>query len=286
MVGPSAPGAFDLGKGTASRVELRDAARMPVLGLGVWQTPSGRACREAVGAALELGYRLLDTATLYGNESDVGAAVRASGIPREEVFVTTKLWNDDQGYEPALRAFERSERNLGLGPIDLYLVHWPVPGRRLESWRALRTLRKEGRVRSIGVSNFTVAHLEELLAASDEVPVVDQVEFSPFLFQRELLAYCRAHRIQLEAYAPLTRGRRLDDPAVERIASAHGRTAAQVVLRWGLEHGVVVIPKSSRRERIAENARLFDFELTPHEMRTLDGLDAAFRTTWDPSGMP
>jgi diketogulonate reductase-like aldo/keto reductase len=258
---------------------------MPVFGFGTWKLPAGRATREAVAAALAAGYRLIDTAAMYGNEADVGAAVRDSGLPREEVFVTTKLWNDDQGFEPALRAFERSERALGLGPVDLYLIHWPVPGRRLESWRALERLHREGRCRSIGVSNFARSHLEELAGHAEIPPAVDQVEFSPFLFQRALLEDVRGRGIQLEAYAPLTRGRRLDTPAIRSAAEAHGATPAQVLLRWGLQHGVVEIPKSAHAERIRENAGAFAFALTGAEMAALDALDEGFRTSWDPTEM-
>lgn len=280
------PEGFDLRRGLGSRVRLNDGHAMPVLGLGVWQLGPGASTRDAVRAALGAGYRLFDTAKLYGNERDVGAALRDSGVPREELFVTTKLWNDDQGYESALKAFARSERDLGLGPVDLYLIHWPVTGRRADSWRALRELRDAGRVRSIGVSNYTVRHLMELLATSDIVPAVNQVEFSPFLYQRDLLEYCRDHRIQLEAYAPLTRGAQFRDPTVAAIAAAHGKSPAQVMLRWGLEHGVIEIPKSARPERIRENAAVFDFALTADERARLDALDEAFRTTWDPTSIP
>ncbi|MCI4341675.1 MAG: aldo/keto reductase [Thermoplasmata archaeon] len=259
---------------------------MPVLGLGTWQLPKGRTTQDAVRAALAAGYRLIDTATLYANEADVGRAIADSGLPREEVFITTKLWNDDHGFDSALRAFEKSRQALGVEQVDLYLIHWPVAERRLESWRALEQLQQEGRCRSIGVSNFGVGHLRELLAASSTVPSVNQVEFSPFLHQRELHQFCREHGIQLEAYSPLTRGRRLDDLGLAHLARDTGRTPAQVLLRWGLQHSIVEIPKSSRPERIAENARLFDFELSLAQMATLDALDAGYRTTRDPGEMP
>lgn len=269
----------------SSRVALRDGNQMPLLGLGTWKLPAGRTTREAVGSALSAGYRLFDTAKLYANEEDVGAALRESGLDRSEYFVTTKLWNDDHGYDTALRAFERSRRALGLDLVDLYLIHWPVSGQRLESWRALEHLKEEGRCRSIGVSNYTVAHLKELLAVCRVPPAVNQVEFSPFLYQRELLEFCRSNGIQLEAYSPLTRGQKFDDPTLAEVARAHARSPAQVLVRWGLQHGVVEIPKSSRAERIAENAHVFDFHLSESEMRALDGLDRSFRTTWDPTGM-
>lgn len=269
-----------------SRFPLNDGNAMPVLGLGVWQIPSGAATVRAVRAALDLGYRHIDTAKLYGNEADVGRAVRESGIPREEVFVTTKLWNTDHGYASALKAGHESNERLGLGSIDLYLIHSPVPGAREETWEAMVRLREEGVARSIGVSNFTRRDLEELRRASDIVPAVNQVEFHPFRFQADLLADCREQGILLEAYSPLTRGRRLDDPTIVRIARARRRTPAQVVLRWALQHGVAVIPKSARPERMRENRELFDFELYPEEMWALDALDDGHPTGWNPGDRP
>ncbi|MGI0132316.1 MAG: aldo/keto reductase [Thermoplasmata archaeon] len=255
---------------------------MPVLGLGVWKTPAGAATIEAVRTALQAGYRLVDTATLYGNEKDVGQAIASAGIPRDRLFVTTKVWNADQGFAPTLAAFERSHAALGGAPVDLYLIHWPVPERRLETWKALAQLYREGRCRAIGVSNFNVRHLEELLSVTDIVPAVNQVEFSPFLVQRGLLDYCRARGIQLEAYAPLTRGHRLDHPVIAGIATSHGRSPAQVVLRWALQHDVIVIPKTVREARMKENAGALDFALPAAEMAQLDGLDEGYRTTTDP----
>jgi diketogulonate reductase-like aldo/keto reductase len=266
-------------------VTLHNGVAMPLLGLGVYQSQPGQATRDAVRAALELGYRHVDTARAYRNEQDVAAAIAESGVPRSEVFVTTKLWNSDQGYDSALRAFDQSEAKLG-GPPDLYLVHFPVERVRKESWRALTRLYDEKRVRAIGVSNYTVRHLKELLAESPVVPTVNQVEFNPFLYQRALLDFCRSHRIQIEAYAPLVQAQRMDHPAVKRVAAAHGKTPAQVLVRWGIEHRVVTIPKSVRRERIAENSQVFDFSLSPDELAALDGLDEGLRTSWDPSDVP
>jgi diketogulonate reductase-like aldo/keto reductase len=265
-------------------VTLANGVPMPILGLGVFQSRPGAESREAVAAALELGYRHVDTARVYGNERDVAAAIAASGVPRPDVFVTTKLWNADQGYDAALRAFDASEGRLGGAP-DLYLVHFPAERRR-DSWRALVRLYEEKRVRAIGVSNYTVRHLEELLRESPVAPAVNQVEFHPFLFQRELLEYCRAQRIQLEAYAPLVKGQRLDHPVIRRVAAAHGKTTAQVLVRWCVEHEVVVIPKSVRRARIEENAQVFDFALAPEELAALDALDEGYRTSWDPTAVP
>ena len=269
-----------------SRVTLNDGSKMPVFGLGVWQMSAGKETRKAVATALESGYRLIDTAKLYANERDVGAAVRESGIPREEIFVTTKLWNSDHGYDAALRAFEKSRRELGLDYVDLYLIHWPVPGLRHESWKAHLKLREESLARSVGVSNYTIRHLEELLPATPVPPSVNQVEFHPFLVQDDLLEFCRGSGIHLEAYSPLTRGLRLKHPVIVEIAAKNGRTPAQVLIRWSLQHGLVVIPKSVRPERIRENAAVFDFELNREDMKRLDSLDERSHTTWNPDDLP
>lgn len=236
--------------------------------------------------ALRLGYRHIDTARVYGNERDVGVAMRESGVPRAQVFVTTKLWNDDQGYDSALRAFDASLSRLELEYIDLYLLHWPVPRKRLESWRALEKLLSDGRVRAIGVSNFMVRHLEELLAHAKVVPAVDQIEVSPFLQQRDVRACCAEHGIAVEAYSPLTKGKRLPHPVVADVARRVGRSSAQVLLRWGLQHGLVVVPKSTHAERLAANAAVFDFELPPDEMARLDALEEGLVTGWDPRSAP
>ena len=276
--------------GIGARVELRDGRKIPVVGLGVFQTPPGAVTQQAVRWALEAGYRHIDTAAMYGNEVDVGTAVRESGVPREEVFVTTKLWHTEQGYEPALRAARRSAEALGLGYIDLYLIHWPrapTPEERLGSWKAFEELQTEGLVRSIGVSNFAPRHLEPILARARSPPVVNQIEFHPFVYDSEILAFCDRHKIRVEAYSPLTRNRRLDDPTIAEIARAHARSPAQVMIRWGLQHGVVELPKSVHRERIEENARVFDFALSTDEMARLDALRDRRRVTqWDPTEIP
>jgi diketogulonate reductase-like aldo/keto reductase len=269
-----------------STVTLRGGVEMPRLGLGVWQSAPGEETRDAVAAALAAGYRLVDTARAYRNEADVGAAVRASGIPRGDLFVTTKLWNSDHGYDRALRAIDASLASLGLEQVDLYLVHWPVEGLRGETWRAMERILAEGKARAIGVSNYTVRHLDELLGEAKAPPSVNQVEFSPFLHQRALLAHCRRHGIQLEAYGPLVRGHRMDSPVLARVAAKHRRTPAQVLLRWGLQHDLVVIPKSVRAERIRENADLYGFALDAEDMAALDGLDEGYRTSWDPTNAP
>jgi diketogulonate reductase-like aldo/keto reductase len=278
------------GASISSRIRLNQGPEIPWLGLGVFQTEPGAVTRNAVSFALEAGYRAVDTAAMYANEGDVGEAVRASGLPRDEVFVTTKLWHTDHGYEPALRAGRASAKRLGLGGIDLYLIHWPranSPQDRIDSWRALTQLKREGVCRAIGVSNYTVRHLEELRAHSDVVPAVDQVEFHPFVYNPELLEYCDQHGIRLEAWSPLTRGRHLDHPTIATIAAAHHRTPAQVLIRWGLEHGILEIPKSIHRERIRENAQVFDFSLTAAEMAALDALRGGPRVgMWNPADIP
>jgi diketogulonate reductase-like aldo/keto reductase len=269
---------------------LNDGHEIPGLGLGVFQTEPGAVTRQAVRWALEAGYRMVDTAALYQNEADVGAAVKASGLPREKVFVTTKLWHSDHGFEASQRAFHLSLGRLGLDYVDLYLIHWPrapTPRDRLDSWKGLEKLKADGLVRSIGVSNYTVRHLEELLADSKTVPTVNQVEFHPYVYDPELLSFCASHQIRLEAWAPLTRGKAFDDPVIARIAADRARTPAQVLLRWGLQHGVVEIPKSTHRERIVENSRVFDFTLGPAEMAALDGLRGGPRVgAWNPTSIP
>ncbi len=274
----------------APTLRLNQGPEIPVVGLGVFRAAPGPVTRQAVSWALETGYRHIDTAAYYENEADVGEAVRASGLPRDEVFVTTKLWFSDQGYDRALRAARSSVQRLGLGYIDLYLIHWPradSPRTRLDSWKALEQLQKEGVARAIGVSNYAVRHLEELLADSGTVPAVDQIEFHPFIYDPELHAFCERQGIHIEAWAPLTRGTRFDHPTLRAIATAHARTPAQVLIRWGLEHGVVPLPKSVHRERIEENFRVFDFSLTPEEMARLDALRDGSRVgAWNPREIP
>ncbi|MFW3145582.1 MAG: aldo/keto reductase [Thermoplasmatota archaeon] len=266
-----------------SRIRLNNGEKMPVFGLGTYRSGIGRQTREAVRTAVDLGYRMVDTATIYGNERDVAAGIRESDRDRSEVFISTKLWNADHGYEKAGKALRKSLEMLGTDYVDLYLQHWPVKGLRKESWRAMVELNREGYARSIGVSNYTIKHLEELMDSSDIVPAVNQVEYSPFTIQKDLLEFCRKNGIQLESYSPLTKGQRLDDPAVVGIADELGRTPAQVLLRWVLETEVVAIPKSTKQERIRENSRIFDFELGIEQRTALDGLDEDLRTGWDPT---
>jgi diketogulonate reductase-like aldo/keto reductase len=271
---------------TTTRLPLATGAQIPQIGLGVWQSPRGAPTRDAVTAALELGYRHVDTARIYQNEADVGAAVKAGPVPREDVFVTTKLWNDDQGYDSALRALDASLGRLGLDYVDLYLIHWPVAGKRRESWRALEKAFADGKAKAIGVSNYMVPHLRDVLDHAVVKPHVNQIELTPFLQRRETRALCAEHGIVVEAYSPLTRGQRLDDPVIGAIAKAVKRTPAQVILRWGIQHGHVILPKSVTRARIEENAALFDFTLDAAQLAKLDTLDEGLATGWDPDGAP
>lgn len=263
-------------------VTLGNGVKMPVFGLGVYKVEEGDQVTETVKTALKLGYRLIDTASFYENEEGVGKAIKESGIPREEIFVTTKVWNSDQGEETTLKAFDESMRKLGLDYIDLYLIHWPVKGKYLGTWRALEKLYKEGRVRAIGVSNFKEHHLDDLLNNSSEKPAVNQVELHPLLSQEPLRDYCREKSIQVEAWSPLSRGRFFDEPVLRMIASRHGKTPAQVILRWHLQNAIIAIPKSVTPERLKENADIFNFELNTEEMEEMNGLNRNQRFGADP----
>lgn len=267
-------------------LSLRGGLRIPQVGLGVFRTPSGDETRRVVRQALACGYRHVDTARIYGNEADVAEGIRESGVAREDVFVTTKVWNDDQGYDKTLRAVEASLGRMRFQHIDLVLLHWPVIGKRLDAWRALERLHADGQARAIGVSNFMPHHLRELLANCNEVPSVNQVELSPFLQQREVRELCETHGIVVEAYSPLTKGVRLAHPVVVRIAGELGRTPAQVLLRWGIQKGLVVLPKSTRPARLEENLAALDFALRDEDMVALDALDEGLVTGWDPRKAP
>jgi len=258
------------------RIQLNDGHSIPQLGFGVFQVDPAETER-VVGDALETGYRHIDTARIYGNEEGVGRAIATSGIPREELFVTTKLWNDDQGTQSAADAFERSLDRLGLEYLDMYLIHWPAPARDryLETWETFIRLRESGRVRSIGVSNFLAPHLERLIRETDVPPAVDQIELHPYHQQPATAEYAEANEIRIEAWGPLGQGKYplFELPEVTAPADAHDKTPAQVVLRWHLQRGHIVIPKSNRRERMAENLAVFDFELTDDEMAAITGLE-------------
>ncbi len=248
---------------------------IPALGFGVYQIPPGEQTELAVRTALEAGYRHIDTASFYKNEESVGKAIQASGIPRNELFVTTKLWLTD--FLSAEKAFYKSLERLGLEYVDLYLVHWPSPIGKDMAWKALERLHAAKVARSIGVSNYSVKQLKELLSWCSVKPAANQVEFSPFNYKKELLEFCQTEGVQVEAYSPLTRGKKLDHPVLQEIAKRANRSVAQVLLRWGIQHEVVVLPKSQNKERIFQNAQIFDFELLPAEMKLLDGLNENYR---------
>lgn len=266
--------------GVSSKLLLNDGQRIPMLGLGVWMIRAGASCESVLRIAFDAGYRHIDTASFYDNEESVGAAIRASHIPREQIFVTTKLWNSDHG-DPE-RALNTSLRKLKMDYVDLYLIHYPVRERQ-QSWRALEKFKLEGKAHSIGVSNFTIRHLKELRAISQTIPAVNQVEFHPYLFQKELLDYCDENKIVIEAYSPLTHGERLNDPKLVRVAKAYDRSPAQILIRWALQHRMVVLPKSATPARLAENAHIYDFEISLDDMHKLDGFDENLRTCWDPT---
>lgn len=265
---------------------MNDGHSIPRVGLGVYKVPANEAA-DTVQVALEAGYRHVDTAALYENESGVGQGIARSGLPRDDIFVTTKVWNDRHGYDKTLRAFEESLTKLGLEYVDLYLIHWPAPRQDLyvETYRALEKLRRDGLARSIGVSNFHDHHIDRLLAETDVVPALNQVELHPWLPQREIREYDTAHGILTEAWSPLSRGRAIGNPTLDAIGAKHGKTAAQVVIRWHLELGNVVIPKSATPSRIVENFDVFDFGLDSDDMTRIASLDSAERTGRDPDDL-
>lgn len=260
---------------------LHNGVKMPWLGLGVWRVSEGNEVESAVKAAIRAGYRSIDTAAIYKNEEGVGKAIKESGVSREELFVTTKVWNADQGYDSTLVAFEKSRKKLGLEYIDLYLVHWPVKGKFKDTWKALEKLYHDGVVRAIGVSNFQIHHLQDVMADCTIKPMVNQVEYHPLLIQRELLAFCKENQIQMEAWSPLMQGN-LDQPLLHELSQKYGKSPAQIVLRWDLQNGVVTIPKSITESRIIENADIFDFELSAEDMEKISGLNQNKRFGPDP----
>lgn len=265
---------------------LSNGIKMPWFGIGVFKVEEGPELVNAVKFAIKNGYRSIDTAAIYENEEGVGQAIREgikeAGIPREDLFVTSKAWNADLGYESTLAAYETSLTKLGLDYLDLYLIHWPVAGKYKEAWRALETLYKEGKVKAIGVSNFQIHHLEDVMKDAEIKPMVNQVEYHPRLTQKELQAFCQQHGIQLEAWSPLMQGQLLDNPVLQEIANKYNKSIAQVILRWDLQKGVVTIPKSTKEHRIIENSTVFDFELTKEEMVQIDGLNENHRVGPNP----
>ncbi|MFI5406070.1 MAG: aldo/keto reductase [Nitrososphaerales archaeon] len=263
-----------------STAKLNNGIQIPRLGLGVYQIPPGNSTVKAVKYALEIGYKHFDTAMIYGNESGVGKALRESNVKREDIFITTKVWNSNQGHDSTLKAFEFSLKRLGLSYVDLYLIHWPVQEKIIETWKAMIKLLNSGKVKAIGVSNYSIEELKETINSSDIVPAINQVEYHPFLYQKDLLRFCKNNGIQLEAYSPLTRGQRLNDPNIVRIAKAYDKTPAQILVRWSLQHDLVVIPKSSHGERILENSQVFDFHINQKDMEILDSLNEDLRTVF------
>ena len=271
-----------------TKIALNNGVEIPVVGLGVYQSPIGDVTRNAVRHALDAGYRHIDTARVYRNEPDVGIAVAGSGIPRKEIFITTKLWNADQGYEPTIAACEKSLERLNLDYVDLYLIHWPVENLRLESWRAMEKLMSDGRCRAIGVSNYMVHHLEELLENSGVVPAINQIEMSPYnyLLRIETVKFCRDRDIKIEAYSPLTQGQKLGDTRLLELADKYDKSTAQILIRWSLQKDFIVLPKSVHQDRIIENAAVFDFNISAEDIETLDGLNENLATGWDPTDAP
>lgn len=270
---------------TIPNIALNNGVEIPQVGLGVWQAAEGSEVEEAVRASLEAGYRLIDTAAIYGNEVGVGKAIKAGAVPREELFITTKLWNANHAYDDALRAFDESLSKLDCGYIDLYLIHWPLPmeGKFTQAWKALEKLYNDKRVRSIGVSNFKPQHLDELLKEAETVPSVNQIELHPMLQQKETRAYCAEHGIEIESYSPLMRGGEgLEHPVIVDLANKHSKTPAQVILRWHVQSGFIVIPKSVTPKRIRENLALFDFELSENDIGLIESMDSGHRIGADP----
>ncbi|MDR6552454.1 aldo/keto reductase [Paenibacillus qinlingensis] len=267
-------------------ITLHNGVTMPYIGLGVFKVEDGPEVVQAVKAALKIGYRSIDTAAIYGNEASVGQGIREglaeNGLTRDQIFVTSKVWNADLGYESTLAAYEASLAKLDLDYLDLYLIHWPVKGKYVEAWRALETLYQAGRVKAIGVSNFQIHHLEDVIHTGTIKPMVNQVELHPLLTQTDVHDFCKVHGIQLEAWSPLMQGQLLDNPVLSVIAAKYGKSIAQVILRWDIQRGIVTIPKSTKEHRILENSSIFDFELTNEDMAAIDGMNQNLRVGPDP----
>jgi len=264
---------------------LNNGVKIPWVGFGVFLMEPGEETERSVRIAIDIGYRHIDTATIYKNEADVGKAVKECGVPREEIFITTKVWNDDMREGTTLQAFDRSRKLLQTDYIDLYLVHWPVKGKYIETWKAMEQIYARGQARAIGVSNFKEHHIDDLLAVSDIVPVVNQVEWHPELRQPDLHQYCIDKGVQLEAWAPLMQGKAFDMPVFKEIASRYNKSVAQLLIRWGLQHQVVTLPKSITPSRIEANTHVFDFEISPEDMARIDALDMGARLGPDPDNI-
>ena len=267
-------------------MKMNDGYKIPVVGLGTWKSEPGEATYKAVLDSINAGYRHIDTARAYDNEADVGRAVQDADISRKDLFITTKLWNRHQGYDEAIEACEKSLARLGCDYIDLYLIHWPLKDKRNESWRALIELQKKGLCRSIGVSNFTIDNLKELEDKFEVIPAANQVEFHPYHYQKDLLEYCNSKNIIIEAYSPLVHAKRMDEERLVAISEEIGKTPAQILIRWAMQRGMVVLPKSVNESRIIENFAVFDFEISDSLMKRLDDLDERYVTCWDPHNPP
>ncbi len=274
---------FNMKLSLNSRVKLSNGVEMPVLGFGTYMLTDEKKVRESVTGALEAGYRLIDTAQMYDNEEYVGDAIHHSDIPRKDIFVTTKLDNTQHGFDKSKLSFDVSLSKLKLNYVDLFLIHWPIAGLRLESWRALIDIYTEGGARAIGVSNYTIRHLKELFANFEVKPVVNQIEFNPFNYHEVLLKFCKGESIQIEGYTPLLRGKKFSHSTVREISKKYSKTPAQIMLRWALQHNVIPIPKSSHLERIKENADVFNFNIEDIDMKALDILNENYRLALDPN---
>ncbi len=263
--------------------QLHNGVNMPYLGLGVYLADNNEEVINAIHWALDAGYRHIDTASIYRNEEGVGQAIKTSSVPREDIFVVSKVWNADQGYDSTIKAFEESLNRLQLDHLDLYLIHWPVEGKYIDTWKALEKLYAEKRIRAIGVSNFMQHHLEDLMEHTDIVPMVNQMEFHPHLVQQDLIDFCNKHGIIYEAWSPMMQGKIFSLSILDDLARKYNKTVAQIVLRWNLQKGVITIPKSVKKERIISNADLFDFELTKEDIAYIDSLDQNYRNGPDPN---
>lgn len=265
-------------KGT---VKLNNGVEMPYFGLGTWKS-YGDEVKNSVIDAIKCGYKLIDTATLYQNEKEIGSAIKESGIKREDIFITSKVWNDFLGYESTLKAYDKSCKLLGTDYLDLYLIHWPVSGKYLESWKALEKIYNEGRVKAIGISNFLKVHLDKLLVEAEIIPAINQMEYHPYLIQQSLIDYCHAKGILYQAWGPLIFGKAFEEPVLKEIGKKYNKNEAQIILRWDLQKGILTIPKSTKFERIKSNSEIFDFQLSDEDMKKIDSLDRNERIGYDP----
>jgi diketogulonate reductase-like aldo/keto reductase len=261
---------------------LNNGVEIPLIGLGTYKM-HGYELEKALETALEFGYRHIDTAALYGNEEEIGNVLQNTGVKREDLFITTKVWNDDQGFDNTMRAIDLSLDKLQTDFVDLYLVHWPIPEKRAYTWEAMIQIYDDRKARSIGVSNYTAAHIDELMKKSPITPVVNQIEITPFLYQKKLADKCESYDIKIQAHSPLIRGTRLNNHKLKEIAKKYNKSTAQILIRWSLEKGFIVLPKSSNPERIEENIDVFNFELSSDDIINIDSLDSNMRISWDPT---